>query len=396
MKSYRVTMINPLGKQVVEVIPAESTDRLLSLIKERGNYCVDYAEVAHIDTIKRRKLPLQALVVFCYQVSAMLSAGVSLIDTLKMIQGKANSVFEKRIYRNLYEEVQKGNALSIAMIQQDGAFDDLLINMVQAGESSGSLHEVLTTMSVQYERDKKVRNRLRTASIYPLMLFIVSVAVVLILVTFVLPGITASFPMDQMPFMTRIMIGFSDFVIHRWYVLVLFLLILVAVIYVALSNRETRIAVHRQLLYFPIVGKLMRTIYSARCARSFASLYRHGVPALEMIQLTGNVLGNTYLEDQFEQMYVKVSRGDLISTAISAIDEFDAMLPSMIRVGEEVGDLENILIKTADYFDGESETAVTQLIGFVEPLMIVVLGVIIAMIVLSIMQPIFKMYEYIQ
>lgn len=395
MISYKVKMINNLGKTVSEVIPADNEMALFAIVKERGNYLVDFEEVSQTSH-SRMKLKLNSLVVFSYQLSAMLSAGINVIDALRMIQSRIGNEKERRIYRSLYEEVQKGNSLSVAMMEQQGAFDDMMISMVKSGESSGSLDEVLQTMSNQYERDKKIKQKMRTASVYPLVLFVVSIIVVLILVAFVLPGIMASFPVEETPFLTKILIGMSNFILDKWYILLIAVAGLAALVFLIMNTPSSRLVVDRLLLKIPVVGKLLRTVYSARCARSFASLYSHGVNALEMIELTSRVMGNTYLESEFEKVYVSVSRGELISNSIDEIEEFDPMLAAMINVGEETGDLEGILKRTADYFDLEAEAALTSLVGLVEPVMIVWMGIIIGLIVVSILQPMFTMYSNIE
>lgn len=395
MISYKVKMINNLGKTVTEVIPADNEMALFAIVKERGNYLVDFEEVSQTSH-SRMKLKLNSLVVFSYQLSAMLSAGINVIDALRMIQNRIGNEKERRIYRSLYEEVQKGNSLSVAMMEQQGAFDDMMISMVKSGEFSGSLDEVLQTMSNQYERDKKIKQKMRTASVYPLVLFVVSIIVVLILVAFVLPGIMASFPVEETPFLTKILIGMSNFILDKWYILLIAVAGLAALVFLIMYTPSSRLVVDRLLLKIPVVGKLLRTVYSARCARSFASLYSHGVNALEMIELTSRVMGNTYLESEFEKVYVSVSRGELISNSIDEIEEFDPMLAAMINVGEETGDLEGILKRTADYFDLEAEAALTSLVGLVEPVMIVWMGIIIGLIVVSILQPMFTMYSNIE
>lgn len=395
MISYKVKMINNLGKTVSEVIPADNEMALFAIVKERGNYLVDFEEVSQTSH-SRMKLKLNSLVVFSYQLSAMLSAGINVIDALRMIQSRIGNEKERRIYRSLYEEVQKGNSLSVAMMEQQGAFDDMMISMVKSGESSGSLDEVLQTMSNQYERDKKIKQKMRTASVYPLVLFVVSIIVVLILVAFVLPGIMASFPVEETPFLTKILIGMSNFILDKWYILLIAVAGLAALVFLIMNTPSSRLVVDRLLLKIPVVGKLLRTVYSARCARSFASLYSHGVNALEMIELTSRVMGNTYLESEFEKVYISVSRGELISNSIDEIEEFDPMLAAMINVGEETGDLEGILKRTADYFDLEAEAALTSLVGLVEPVMIVWMGIIIGLIVVSILQPMFTMYSNIE
>lgn len=395
MKSYKVTMIDKTGKNITETLPASNEQELLANVKESGNYLLNYQEIELVEKIGG-KLKIDSLVVFTYQLSAMLSAGVNIIDALRMIQTKASNDKERRIYRNLYEEVQKGNSLSAAMMDQGGAFDHLLISMVKSGESSGSIDQVLVTMADQYDREKKLNQKLKTASIYPMVLFIVSILVVLILVTFVLPGILGTFPDSDIPVLTKILMAISNFIIQKWYVLLLLLAGLAFVIYVVLNTRASRIVVDRILLKIPKVGNMLKTVYSARCARSFASLYSHGVPALDMIELTGGVIGNVYIEDLFDQVYVAVSRGELISTSIEEIEVFDSMLGAMISVGEETGDLEEILSKTADYFDQESDAALTRLVSLIEPVMIVWMGLVVGVIVISILQPMFGAYDHIE
>lgn len=395
MKSYKVQMIDRQGTKISEILPANNENELLAKVKAEGRYILEYQEIEEIQRTKKR-LKLNSLVIFTYQLSAMLSAGINIVDALQMIQSKAATDREKIIYRNLYEEVQKGNSLSVAMMDQEGAFDEMMISMIKSGESTGSLDEVLQTMSAQFDRDKKINQKMRTASIYPTVLFVVSVLVVLILVTFVLPGIMSSFPEAETPALTRILLSISNFITTKWYIIAVGLMAIVGGFILALNNASTRISLHRMLLKIPKFGPLIRTVYSARCARSFASLYAHGVPTLDMIELTGKVLGNSYLEDEFEKVYLNVSRGERISKSIDDINALDPMLSAMINVGEETGDLESILNKTADYFDQEAEAALTRLVSLIEPIMIVWMGIIIALIIISIIQPILKMYEFIE
>jgi type IV pilus assembly protein PilC len=201
------------------------------------------------------------------------------------------------------------------------------------------------------------------------------------------------FPADQMPATTKIILAFSGFVIHQWYLILIFLAVVIIGGRFVLRLPDVKYEVDRILLQMPVIGKLNRTIYSARCARTFASLYLSGVQALDMIEITGKVLGNTFLMRRFDEVMSLVSRGEYISKAIENTGSFDPMLSSMLFIGEESGSLGEILSKTADYFDGESETALQRMVALIEPAMLVIMGIIIAFIVISIMQPIFTMYN---
>ena len=176
-------------------------------------------------------------------------------------------------------------------------------------------------------------------------------------------------------------------------VLLIVVIVLVVAVRLLIKVRSVRIEVDRLKLRLPVFGKLNRTVYSARCARAFSSLYSSGVQTLDMIETTGKVLNNAYLEELFVDVLAEVSRGELISRAIENTQEFDPMFGSMLYIGEEAGSLGDILSTTADYFDDEADAAIQRMIAMIEPVMIVVLGLIIGFIVVAIIQPIFQMYE---
>jgi type IV pilus assembly protein PilC len=395
MKSFQVKAIDARGKNVNEIIFAESVDEMIQAIKSKSLFLVDYSETKSV-TKSISKLPIKSLVIFCRQLGTMIGAGIPIMQSLSMLLEKADSPKSKRIYRNVFEEVQKGNSLSAAMQIQEGVFPELLNNMIMAGELSGTLDLSLTRMAAHFEKEAKLKNKIRSASIYPSVLGVFSIAVVLALVTFVLPSITSMFPAERMPWTTTIILGFSDFLLSNWIVLFIGFVFIIITISLLLKIRDIRVQWDKFKLFMPIIGKLNQTIYSARAARSLSSLYSSGVQVLDMLETTGRVLGNTYLEDMFMEIIDKVSRGELISKAIAETGSFDPMLSSMIYVGEETGAIGDILDSTADYFDNEADSALQRMISLIEPMMIIVLGFVVGFIVLSIIQPIFQMYEIYQ
>ena len=395
MKSFQVKAIDARGKSVSEVIFAEDVEDLIQNVKGKSLFLVDYYETRS-STQSITKLPIKSLVIYCRQLGTMISAGIPIMQALSMLLEKADTPKSKRVYRNVYEEVQKGNSLSAAMQSQEGVFPELLNNMIMAGELSGTLDVSLSRMGHHFEKEAKLKNKIRSASIYPMILGIFSVAVVLALVTFVLPSITSMFPADRIPWSTQIILGLSDFLITNWLILIIGLVFLIVTINLLLKVRDIRLQWDKFKLFMPILGKLNQTIYSARAARSLSSLYSSGVQVLDMLETTSRVLGNVYLEDMFLEIIDKVSRGELISKAIAETGSFDPMLSSMIYVGEETGAIGDILDTTADYFDNEADSALQRMIALIEPALIIVLGFVIGFIVLSIILPIFQMYEMYQ
>jgi len=392
MKSYHITAVDSKGKTIEDIISAESTQEMIQLIKNKQLFLLEYKEgISSSDSIT--KLKIKSLVVFCRQLGTMIASGIPIIQSLDMLQSKADNGKARQIFRNIYEEVQKGNTLSKAMQMQRGAFPELLTNMVVAGEMGGTLDQSLKRMSEHYEKEQKLNNKIKTASIYPAILGIVSVGVILMLVTFVLPTITNMFPAENIPWTTKIILGFSDFITSNWIAILAVLLILFVGGNIALKITSVRIQFDKLKLYLPIFGTLNSTIYSARAARAMASLYSSGVQTIDMLETTSRVLNNAYLEDKFFSVVEEVTKGELISKAIQNTGEFDTMLSSMIFIGEESGSLGDILNSTADYFDNEADSALARMIAMMEPIMLITLGVIIGFIVVSIIQPIFQMYE---
>jgi type IV pilus assembly protein PilC len=392
MKSYQVVAIDKTGKTIQDIIAAEDDKDLSQIVKSRDLYLLEFKEgLSTSDSIT--KLRMKSIVVFCRQLGTMVASGIPIVQALDMLQAKADSTKARKIFRNIYEEVQKGNSLSKAMQLQKGAFPELLTNMVMAGEMGGTLDQSLGRMSVHYEKEQKLNNKVRTASIYPAILGIVSIAVILMLVTFVLPTITGMFPVENIPWTTQIILGFSNFLTSNWIAIIGTILVMIVLTRIALTIRDIRIQFDKLKLLLPVIGPLNQTIYSARVARTMASLYSSGVQTLDMLETTSRVINNTYLEDQFIDVITDVTKGEFISKAIESTGSFDPMLSSMIYIGEESGSLGEILNSTADYFDNEADSALQRLIAMMEPIMLIVIGIIIGFIVISIIQPIFTMYE---
>ena len=392
MKSYQVKAIDKNGKLLKNIVTLDREEDVFSLLKENEQLLVD---IKRVNKANRNKLKNVDLIIFTRQLSSMIEAGVAILKGINIIQNSTTNVKAKRLYNNLSSEIQRGNALSNAMMKQGGAFPEILINMVAAGEMGGTLEKSLSLMSNHFEKEQKLINKVKSASTYPIILGVVSVAVVLLLMTFVLPTITDMFDESNLPPLTAFVMGISDFILAYWYLMIIGTFLSISLFTYLMSVPAFRLRVDQALLKLPVIGKLNRTIYSARCARSFASLYLSGIQTLQMIESTAKILNNSHIELLFDEVVLKVSQGESISNAIEAMHVFDPMLASMVNVGEETGSLGDILAKTADYFDGEAENALSKMVALIEPIMLIVMGIIIGVIVVSVVQPMFGMYDLI-
>lgn len=392
MKTYQVKALDKNGKIIKNIVTLDREEDVFSILKENEQLLVD---IKRVNKANRNKLKNVELIIFTRQLSSMIEAGVAILKGIHIIQNSTANAKAKRIYNNLSSEIQRGNALSNAMMKQGGAFPEILINMVAAGEMGGTLEKSLSLMSNHFEKEQKLINKVKSASTYPIILGVISVAVVLLLMTFVLPTITNMFDDSNLPPLTAFVMGISDFILAYWYLMIIGTFLSISFFTYLMSVPAFRLKVDQFLLKMPVIGKLNRTIYSARCARSFASLYLSGIQTLQMIESTAKILNNSHIELLFDEVVLKVSQGEAISDAIEAMQVFDPMLASMVNVGEETGSLGDILAKTADYFDGEAENALSKMVALIEPLMLVVMGIIIGVIVVSVVQPMFGMYDLI-
>ena len=266
-----------------------------------------------------------------------------------------------------------------------GSFPDFLISMVGAGESSGSLDVIMNRMSDHYAKENKLKNTIRGAMIYPIILLVLCVVIVIFLFTVIMPTFIDMFDSkEDMPALTRVMAGISDFLTKKWYILVVLLIAIVLGLKFALKNPEIRVKFDRMLIKGPGFGPLITKIYTGRFARTLSSLYSSGLPMVECLERASSILGNAYVDQKFVDVIDEVKQGETLSSAITRTEIFEPMFCSVIYVGEESGALDTILEKTSDYYEDESDSAVQRLVSTIEPILLIFMGVIIGLVVCGI------------
>lgn len=271
----------------------------------------------------------------------------------------------------------------------------MMLNMVEAGEASGSLDVVMMRLADTYEKENKLNNKVRQALIYPLFLICLTLAVVVFLLAFVLPKFMSMFSElgGNIPLPTLILLKLSHFITSYWYLLITFV-ILISILWGRYKRSKSgKIKWDRLKLKLPIAGKLLIIIDSARFSRTLSSLISSGMPIIQSLEIVGRVIGNGYLEQKLYGVIEDVRRGVPLSASVKKLSIFPPMLCSMLSVGEESGNLDDILNKTSAFYDEESETAIQRLIALIEPVMIVILAVIVGFIIISIILPIYSIYQ---
>jgi general secretion pathway protein F len=329
------------------------------------------------------------------QLSTLVGAGFPLVSAIDALIPQTKSKAFKKMLARIKDAIVEGNSFAAALSLYPGTFSTLYTNMVKAGETSGTLEIVLDQLADITEKQQALKNKIRTAMAYPILMSFIGAAVLFFLVTFIVPNITGIFEeMHQtLPLPTRLLIAISGFFKFYWWLL---LLILVGAVLLLRSIYKTaggRFFIDRTLLRLPLMGQIFRKLAVARFARTLGSLLENGVSMLTSLEIVKNIAGNVLILKAVENAVQEVSKGIGLGTSLSASRAFPSLSIQMIQVGEQSGDLEKMLEKIAGVYESEVETRVLGITSLLEPIMILVMGVVFGFMVLSICLPIFEMNQ---
>jgi type IV pilus assembly protein PilC len=343
----------------------------------------------------RRSVPKAEVAIFTRQFSVMLDAGLPLVQCLEaMSQQNSNAAF-KVVLEQIRSDVEAGSTLSDAMSRHPKVFDALYTNMIAAGEAGGILDTILQRLAQFIEKIVKLKSALRSALIYPAVVLSIAVAVVAIILWKVVPVFKTLFQGFNMelPLLTRIVIAMSSIV--ETYVL--FMAVGAGVIAFSVRSYygtdKGRHMIDRLLLKIPVLGEVFRKIGVARFTRTLATLLSSGVSILEGLDITAKTAGNAILEDTVRQIRSSIEEGKTMTEPMKQSKFFPAMVTQMVAVGESTGELDNMLIKVADYYEEEVDVIMANLMTLLEPLLMVFLGVVVGGIVISMYMPLFKLIQ---
>jgi type IV pilus assembly protein PilC len=330
---------------------------------------------------------------FSRQLASMLASGITIVRAMEILKERDFAPKLLKVYEKLHRDVQQGYTMSEAMRLQEKVFPDLFVNMYASGEASGQLERVAEKMAVHYEKEHRLNARAKSAMTYPIVLLVTTIIVVMLLFTLILPNLFEVFDDIPMPGITQIMLAISTFMQNYWYIVLIAALVLVLVCQTLLSLDKVRYQFDHLKLRIKMTGKLLRTIYTARFARTLSSLYSSGIPMIRALEITATIVNNMYIAEQFPDVITNVRNGQSLSSSIAAIDGFDRKLSTTIMIGEESGRLDDMLESTAEAFDYEAEIALDKLVQLIQPIMIIILAVVIGAIMLSVMLPMLSLYQ---
>ncbi len=398
MPGYIYRAMGPDGKEKKGNITATNQEQAASKLKADGLIVMKLEPENALNkeiTFGAPRVKARDYAVFCRQFVAILKAGVSVINALQMMSEQTENKALKSATICLVDDLGKGETLSTAMKKQK-VFPSIFVNLVAAGEATGSLETAFERMALQFEKEAKLKAIIKKATIYPIIVLIVAVGVIVAMMTFVIPNFMSMFEdMDvEMPAMTKAVIAMSDFFVAYWWLLAIIVIAAAVGIKLYSQTISGRILFGTLKLKLPGIGQLQTKTNCATFSRTLSTLLRAGVPMMEALEITGNSMdGNILFQRAVYQARDQVGNGVSLSKPIKMCGLFPPMVVHMVSIGEETGELEDMLENIAEYYEEEVAEATEQMMAVMEPLIIVVLAVIVGVIIMAILQPMLTLYD---
>ena len=397
MAVFNYKVVDKNGKNKKGTIEAPNRDGAEKKLKADGYAIMSLTEQnsPFSGGLIKKKVKSKDLAVFCKQFSAVIRAGVTIISALELMGDQIENKTLQRAVMDAKTYVEKGGTLADALRVNSEVFPPIMINMVAAGELSGNLEVCLDRLTEHFEKDNALSAKIKGAMTYPIVVFIVMIIVVIVVMVMVIPNFSSMFAEmgTQLPLATRIMVAASNFIIHKWWLLI----IIVAAIVVGCKAFK-RSSVGEQLfanmaIKMPIFGNLTIKSACSRFARTMSTLMASGISMIDAVEQVAKMMDNKIIRDGLLDAKTQVAKGIPLSKPLKDMEMLPPMLTAMTKIGEETGDIEEMLSKVADYYDEEVEEATNKLTAAMEPLIMVVLACIVGMIVAAVYGPIMSMYS---
>lgn len=394
MPIYKYKAKNAYGETINGKVEAQETSQAFAVLKDRGLFVIEVheshdnlsLEIPFFSGVKQ-----DDVIGFTRQLSTMITAGLSLLDGMTILERQSKPAM-KKLVSELIREIEGGSSFAQALAKRK-EFSRVYQNLVKAGEAAGVLNEVLARLADSLEKEKEFRGKVKGALIYPVIVIIAMGIVATVMMIFVIPqlaGMYKDFGAD-LPAMTQILISSSEFFQSYWYVV---FGVLGATIFGIRQWKKTPQGQHTfdsMLLKLPIFGILQQKIILTEFARTLSLLLGSGISLLEALEIVGEAMDNVIYRDAIKEAYMYVEKGSSLASAIEQYKFFPAILAQMVAVGEETGQLDDVLLKLSHYFESESEQSVKGLTTAIEPLIMIVLGIGVGFLVVAIVMPIYSL-----
>ena len=401
MPKFSYVSINAKGETIHGILDQPNRNSVIQSLTRQGLKPISIKESKKGSTLftlnkifSTNKVKADHLVMFTRQFSAMVGAGVPLLRALTALSEHiSESPALKKILKGVISDIEAGATLGDALAKYPATFNDVYINMVRAGEAAGIIDDILKRLAIQQEKNMTIRKKIKSSMAYPMVLLSITVLAFFGLMIFIVPQIGKVLkdlggPDTKLPDITLFMLGLSDFIISFWWLIIIVIGGLIYGSSIYFKTKDGKHLFHSVLLKLPIVNTIITKVAVARFARTFSALIEAGVSVLEALLVTSRAVGNVLYEDVLIQAEEEVKNGKSLSSVIESYPIFPPIVSQMLAVGEETGQTDKILVKVAEFFEEEVDTAIQGISSIIEPVMIVVMGGMVGLIAASVMLPI--------
>ncbi|CCK79556.1 MULTISPECIES: type II secretion system inner membrane protein GspF [Desulfobacula] len=405
MPVYEYTALNKKGKNISGLLNADNIKAATGKLRSSKIFPISITEITTRAGKQKKGFsffysPVRSseIAMMTRQLATLITAGFPLTTALNTLLPQTKNQSFKRILSGIKDAIEEGSSFAAALSQYPGIFSVIYINMVKAGEASGTLEIVLERLADIYEKQNKLNRKIKSAMAYPLLMTLVGIGVLFFLLTVIVPNITSIFEeMNQsLPLTTQILINTSRFLKHWWWVIAGIIGLLMIFYHIISKKSAVQTAIDKFILNLPVAGELVQKISVARLTRTLGSLLENGVSLLDALEIVKNITGNKIIANAILEAKQEVECGRELGDVLSQNAHFPYLAVQMIKVGEQSGNLESMLKKTARVYDDEIETTIIGMTTIMEPLIILVMGVVVGFIVLSICLPIFEMNQLVR
>ena len=397
---YEYEAISRGGERVAGRIEADRSNIAAKQLKESGYYVTSIKEVQEkkdLGSVLKAsgRVKTKDLTIFSHQFAAMIDAGISLVDAFNILYEEAEHPKLKEVIREIQEDIETGSSLSDAMAKHPKVFPQLYCQLIRAGETGGVLNTVLNQLAEHYDRQEEINGKVKSALYYPITILVIAVFVVIFLVVKIVPTFVGMFNSfgAALPLPTRILLGASDFLQTYWWALLLGIGGLLAIFYSYRQTPSGELQLDKLILKIPVIGNMMQKVILSRFSSTLAILLGSGVDLISSLNIVEDVVGNKVYANALVEARGQVREGVSFSRPLANMPIFPSILVQMVKIGEESGNLVMMLNKVSNFYDREVGNAVEASISLIEPLMIVFLAGVVGFIVISIVLPMFEMFQ---
>ena len=399
MPGFSYVAVDQTGRETKGSMDAENRERAAEQIRKSGLVPLSIKEQGvlnkEIDFSLGRKVKPRDLSVFCRQFVSITQAGVPMKEALQMLAEQTENKWLKRAIFDVLTNVEKGNTLADSMMAYQDIFPGIMVSMVRAGESSGNLEMAFSRMAVHFEKQAKLKATIRKATIYPIILICAAIGVVAVMLLFVIPIFIDMFAdLDvEMPALTMAVMNTSEWTASHWYVILIVIVAVVAAYHAFYRTDDGRRIIDEIKMYMPLFGKLTVKSACAEFARTMSTLLAAGLSTVSCLDIVSGIIKNIHYVNALQKAKEEIMKGIPLSEPLQSSGIFPPMVYHMTGIGEETGNIEEMLSKLADYYDEEVEITTQSILAAMEPLIIVFMAIVVGTLVIAVILPIGAMYE---